>query len=116
MRNTETQYIAACGIASRVYAGELSAANGVAFLSNDFGLNETSANDYICVYRKLMNGEFFLRGMSKSAMRHFIEQIAKQGDANLKQALKSLHSHIEREEKRKGTRMPSMRAIMDEFC
>ena len=116
MKNTKTQYEAACDIASKVYAGELTAANGKALLSDQFGLNETSANDYILVYRKLMKGEFFLRGMGKLAMRHFIEQIhAKHGDAGLGQALQSLHSHIESEEKRKGSAMPSMRAIAEEF-
>ena len=116
MRISETQYEAACDIASKVYAKELTTANGKAILSEQFGLNETSANDFIYDYKRLMEGKVFQRAMSAPAMRHFIEQIfAKHGILGLDNALASLRLHIDYYEGHYDTNMHSMRAVAEEF-
>jgi len=95
-RISETQYRAACTVASRVHAQKMKSADGVALLASDFGVNETSALDFIRDYRNLMAGKVLKRSMSAAAMSHFIEQISvEHGRQGLSQALTSLRAHIE---------------------
>ena len=116
MRISRTQYEAACTTASRVYDDDLKRAEGVALLSKDFALNETSANDFINDYKQLMDGKVFQRAMSAPAMRHFIGQIfEKHGTRGLDNALTSLRLHINYYEGHYRVRMHLMRAVLDEF-
>jgi 5-methylcytosine-specific restriction enzyme A len=95
-RIPERQYAAACSFASLVFDGKIRESEGAAALARDFGLNQTSARDYIRDYKSLMKGRVFKRSMSAEAMDHFIEQIRiERGSHSLFQALAALRLHLE---------------------
>jgi len=113
---TPKQVAAACLASSRVYSGSMSRADAILHLSDDIGINSTSANDYIVAYRKLVTGESFLRGMSAEAMEHFLNRILEvHGSTGLANALRSLQLHIERMENGQTSTMQSMRTVLNHF-
>ena len=115
-RIKESQIAAACSVASRVYAGHLTTAEGVNLLASQDGLNEASAHDFIYDYKRLMEGKVFQRAMSAPAMRHFIEQIfAEHGEQQLVLTLTALRAHIEYYEGHYKTTMRSMRSVADDL-
>lgn len=116
MRISEQQLIAACEVASSTYGGRTTAADGVATLARQHGMNASSALGFISDYRHLLNGEVFKRTMSAPAMRLFLESIhAEHGTRGLAQALTSLKAHIEYLEGHYKSAKVAMRAIAQEF-
>lgn len=116
MKITDAQVVAACRVASQVFAGQMKAAHGVTVLSSEHGLNKASAGDFINDYKHLLNGKVFHRAMSAPAMRYFMEQIfAEHGKAGLTNAVSSLHAHIGYFEGHYKITMHAMRAVADEF-
>jgi 5-methylcytosine-specific restriction protein A len=113
---SEQQVAAACRIAHQVYSGQVSAPIGVASMTSDFGLNETSARIFIDDYRHLMLGRVFKRTMSAFAMRYFIEHISvEHGPHALALAVASLRAHIEYFEGHYKTTMHAQRAVVARF-
>lgn len=113
---SKQQVIAACQVASQVYAGQMSAFNGVALLSSDFGLNETTARIFIDDYKHLMRGRVFKRTLSSFAMRYFIENISvEHGPQGLAHAVSALRAHIKYFEGHYKTTMHAQRAVLAMF-
>jgi 5-methylcytosine-specific restriction enzyme A len=113
---TESQVAAACDVASRVYAGQMTTREGAMSLSSVYGLNKSSALAFISDYKHMMEGRVFKRTMSVSAMRHFIEQISvEHGMPGLTQALTSLRAHIEYLESHYKTTSTSLRVMVEDF-
>lgn len=113
---SEQQVEAACLVASKVYKTQLSADRGVAMLSKDFGLNETSAKIFIDDYKHLISGRIFKRTLSSAAMSYFIENIRSEyGKDGLANAVKSLRSHISYFEGHYKSTMHSQRAVLLKF-
>jgi len=116
MKITEQQVEAAYSIAKKVYSGELKTQDGSLFLTEEHGLNRTSATDFINDYRYMLNGRLFQRGMSASAMKYFIESIYKDGNSNsLRKALNALNLHIEYWENHYNVTAHSMRRVSEQF-
>ncbi|HSW15722.1 MAG TPA: HNH endonuclease signature motif containing protein [Ramlibacter sp.] len=93
-RIPESQYRAACEVASRIYRQEQKLAEGVSELVSG-GVNETSALDYIQAYRYLMEGRQIQRSMGADAMRVFMQDIAdRYGQEGLSVAVPTLRNHL----------------------
>ena len=92
---TESQYAAAQEVASRVYAGSMKRAAGVAALADKHGLNQTTARYAIDIYQRLLQGTVFTRAMSAESIASFIERIAiEHGPSGRACALVSLRAHL----------------------
>lgn len=116
MKITDSQVVAACQIAKRVFDGQMKKAEGIALLTSDHGLNEATAGDFINDYKYLLEGKVFHRAMSAPAMRYFIEQIAEdRGERGQANAVKGLRAHIEYYEGHYKTTMHAMRSVADDF-
>lgn len=117
MKVTDEQVEAACDVAAQVYAGKLKRAVGIKVLTEEYGVNEASAGDYISDYKYLMQGRVFHRAMSAPAMRYFLEQIgAAHGISGLSNAVAALRLHIEYFEGYSGARMHLMRGVAEDFA
>jgi len=113
---TAEQVLIACLYAGNVYSGRTSADEAIQHMVNSAGINETSAKDYITIYKHLVNGKTFLRGMGSEAMEIFLSNIREShGAAGITSALASLQLHIERTERANNSTMHSMRVIFDKL-
>ena len=114
---SQQQVAASCRVASQVYSGQVSALNGIASLTSDFGLNETSARIFIDDYKHLMLGRVFKRTLSSFAMHYFIKHISDvHGPQALASAVTSLRAHIRYFEGHYKTTMHAQRAVLAEFA
>lgn len=116
MKITEAQVEASCRIASAVYAGRMTTAEGVDELVSQHQVNQATAHDFIYDYKRLTQGKLFQRAMSAQAMTYFIEEIAStHGMSGLSNAIDSLWSHIHYYEGHTKTTMHKMRLVVTEF-
>lgn len=114
MRISEQQFQAACEVASRVYGGDLTSRKGAELLADNYGLNITSAGDFIYDYKQMMQGKLFQRAMSAPAMEYFLSEIQRvHGDGALNNAIESVSLHIEYFENHYDTNMHKMRAVVE---
>ena len=108
---TKNEYSEACRVASQVYDGQTSKDDAVSKLVSA-GINETSANDFIVIYKSLVEGKSFLRGASSAAMKYFICLIKdKYGIDGLRRAVSALDDHITRQK----SPMHQMKVILADF-
>lgn len=113
---TSEQVDAACNAAYLVYTGSLSAQEAIQHLTDDHGINQTSAKDYITIYKQLVTGRSFLRGMASDAMAQFLTHIHENyGSPGISRSLAALQLHIERTEKGNNSTMRSMRSVAEKF-
>lgn len=113
MAITKTQFEAACRVASQVFAGKRSTTDGAISLATEWGLNETSARDFIYDYKMMMEGRVFHRAMSAPAMEHFLHEIAREhGTQALLRAIAAVELHIEYYEGHYKVNLRSMRAVV----
>lgn len=116
MRISKLQITTAWAVASQVYSGKMTMADGVSLLSNENGLNQASARGFIYLFKCLMEGKKFHFGTTELSMRHVMEQIRHEhGTEGLSQALNALRSHIEYNEFRYAKNMQRMKQIADDF-
>lgn len=114
MRITPTQFQAACHVATRVYAEELTTNGGAQLLADQYGLNITSARDFIYDYKQMMHGKVFHRAMSAPAMEYFLSEIhRKHGTAALSNAIQAVLLHVDYFENHYGTNMYKMRGVVE---
>ena len=108
---TKNEYSEACRVASQVYDGQISKDTAISRLVSA-GINETSANDFIVIYKSLVEGKSFLRGASAAAMQYFICHINdKYGINGLRRATSALADHIARQ----NSKMHRMKIILADF-
>ncbi len=116
MKITESQIIAACEIASKVFAVRMKLSDGVNVLISEHGLNKATASDFIKDYKYLLDGKVFHRAMSAPAMHYFMKQIfSEHGEHGLAQSITALRAHIEYYEGHYKINMHAMRKVADEF-
>jgi len=85
---TSEQFAAAYTIASKVFDGALRPEAAASELHANYGLNKSSARDFIGQYRSLMHGAIFKRTMSAPAMEYFLSHILRErGRAAAERAL-----------------------------
>ncbi|WP_239686100.1 HNH endonuclease [Photobacterium swingsii] len=113
---TEEQVAFAYMTSKDVFLGILKKADGIAILSCTYGLNKTSAGDFINCFKYMLEGRLFQRAMSHSAMDYFLCNIAKDFPSSyLKNALDALIKHIEYWEAHYKTNAISMRKVESHY-
>ena len=109
-----SEYMEACNLSSLVFDGCMSRNDAIAHLSN-FGINPTSANDFIEIYNSLAIGKSFLRGTSASAIDYFVKFIIKNnGIASLPKVIQALTGHIAKM-MQSGSKMIAMKMVLDKY-
>ena len=99
-------------VARLVYLGGLKPGAGAKRLETDHGFNVNSARDIIMVYRQLMRGESFKRGLSAPDMDYFLSRIAADdGPVALRTAIDSLWLHLGYYEGIRNVTMRTLRGI-----
>ena len=103
---------AAYEVAKLVYLGALSQGAGAKELESESGFNVNSARDLIMVFRHLMRGESFQRGLSGPDMDYFLSRIAADyGPVVLRTAVQSLWLHLRYYEGIRKVTMHKLRAV-----
>lgn len=60
------------------------------------GMSQASAQDYLLNFRHMMNGEKYIRTMSKAATKYFLENIRKDfGIMQFEKAISAVETHVE---------------------
>ena len=103
---------AAYEIAKDVYLGKLAQGVGARTLEVEHGLNVNSARDFIMVFRHLMLGNSFQRGLSGPDMDYFLSRIgAEFGATALRTAVQSLWMHLRYYEGIRKVTMHKLRGV-----
>ncbi|MCT7308640.1 HNH endonuclease [Ralstonia wenshanensis] len=118
MKITADQIRAAYEVASKVFDGELSATEGAQWLHEEQSLNLGSSRDFINNYRCLLAGRVFHRTLSLEAIDYFLRRIeADRGAEAIDMAIAAVYAHLDYYSKlKKGSRLPSMRRLIDEWA
>jgi 5-methylcytosine-specific restriction enzyme A len=107
---------AAYEVAKQVYLGEISPGNGARKLETDNGLNRNSARDMIMVFRHLMQGDSFQRGLSAPDMDYFLSRISREyGPITLRTAVNALWLHLRYYEGIRRITMRKLRAVAAKY-
>jgi 5-methylcytosine-specific restriction protein A len=94
----------------------LTEAQTISRLTVEFGMNRSSANDYIDAYRHMRAGQVFKRTIKADAASYFLHSILSDfGHDSAVLALRALWLHIEYYEPVRGIRYGSMRRVGEEF-
>lgn len=106
-------YIAAAyKVANLVYTGSLAPGVAANQLHTTHGLNVNSARDLIMVYKHLMMGESFKRGLSASDMDYFLTRISTDnGPVALRTAVHALWMHLKYYENIRKVTMHKLRHV-----
>jgi 5-methylcytosine-specific restriction enzyme A len=103
---------AAYEIARLVYVGALAPGVGATRLHTDHGFNINSARDIIMVYKHLMQGASFQRGLSAPDMDYFLSRIgADEGSVVLRTAIHALLLHLRYYEGIRKVTMHKLRGV-----
>lgn len=103
---------AAYEVAKLVHLGALGQGAGAKKLESESGFNVNSARDLIMVFRHLMRGESFQRGLSGPDMDYFLSRIASDyGPVVLRTAVQSLWLHLGYYEGIRKVTMHKLRAV-----
>ena len=98
--------------AQAVYEGKLSAQDAISKLTSESGINEASASYAVRVFRHLMQGEVFKRGLSAPDMDAFLAGILRDyGRKQLRVAVRALWLHVGYYEAKRSTTLHSLRLI-----
>lgn len=91
-------------------------ADAIASLVADYGMNRSSAKDYVDALRHMAEGSTFKRTISTAAAQYFLEHLRYDfGERVAENALKSLRDHIAYYEPVRGARCDSLRRVADQF-
>lgn len=116
MHITPEQVKASFEVASRVYGGQLTPTKAAKELHDKYGLNISSARDYIEQFRCLIRGDIFKRTINAPAMEYFLSQIEKhRGLAALETALVAAWKHVEYYEGIQSVRLHKFRSVLESF-
>ena len=108
----KTSIKAAYEVAKLVYSGELGQGAGAKQLESVDGFNVNSARDLIMVFRHLMKGESFQRGLSAPDMDYFLSRIGSDyGPVALRTAVQALWLHLRYYEGIRAVTMHKLRAV-----
>ena len=108
MSNLSTAYVAA----RSVYEGKTTTDDAIGQLSAEYGINEASASYAIRVFRHLMRGEVFKRGLSAPDMDSFLTGITHDyGSEQLRTAVHALWLHLAYYEAKKKTTLHKLRLV-----
>lgn len=115
MHITPEQIAKAYDAASLVYEGKLTSGKAAKELNEKYGLNISSARDFIGQYSSLLRGEVFKRTLSALALEYFLSRIAMDhGKAALDNALIAGWRHVEYYEKIGGA-LGKFRSVLESF-
>lgn len=113
---TDKEIAAAYELAKAREQGGLTEAVAIGTLSKEFGMNRSSANDYVDAYRHMRKGEVFKRTLSAAGASYYLEHIREDfGPGSALLALKSLDRHIAYYEPIRGAQCLSLRKVADAF-
>lgn len=113
---TRAQYVEVYRLSKLVDAGQLSARDAGLRLSNEFGMNFSSAMGYLRKRKQFLSGQTYTRTVNLSATRFFLEEIFRdEGNAGLAAALKAVRGHIVYYRESSGVGTPGLDALADEF-
>lgn len=115
---TKDQYQAAYKMAVDIYEkkNNLSDKEAAKILHEEKGINISSAEIFIKVYKNLRDGLVFKRTLSKESTEYFLNGIYKDhGVDALKAALKAINLHIDYWEEKYGSQKLYMRTIIKRF-
>jgi 5-methylcytosine-specific restriction protein A len=116
MHITSDQIVASFEAASRVYEGQITTTKAANELHDKFGLNVSSARDYIEQHRCMIRGEIFKRTLSAPAMEYFLSQIEqRRGRESVENALVAAWKHVEYYEGLQGFRLNKFRSALESF-
>lgn len=111
-RVTKDQYIKAYEKAVSVYKGECTRIGGAKYLHEKYGINKSTADEFINKYRCMREGKSFSRGASIEAIAYFLNEIHTDNDDDaLLTAIRSVYLHI----KQSKSSMPGLRRMLEEF-
>ncbi|WP_051381366.1 HNH endonuclease [Paraburkholderia mimosarum] len=118
MKITFDQIQVAYEVASAVFDGTLSRADGVQRLHEDHDINAGSAGDFIEDFRRMMMGQEFHRTLSVEATDYFLGRIAKERDsAEFANAIAANYAHLNYYAKlAKGGPQHAKRRIVDAWA
>lgn len=109
---SEKPISAAYEVAKLVYIGALSLKEGAEKLHVESGFNVNSARDLIMIFRQLMRGESFKRGLSSPHMDYYLERIGREyGPVVLRTAVFSLWLHLRYYEGIRNVTMGKLRGV-----
>lgn len=117
MKITDEQTQAGYEIATAVYDGAMSAKAGVQRLHTEHGVNAASAQDFITIFKSMMEGKAYHRTLSIPATRYFFGRIAaERGSVALANAIEATRQHLDYYERlENGGTQPTKRAILREY-
>ena len=118
MKITDEQTQAGYEIASAVYDGAMSAKAGAQRLHAEHGVNAASAQDFITIFKSMMEGKAYHRTLSIPATRYFFDRLAaERGPVALANAIEATRQHLDYYERlEKGGAQPTKRAILREYA
>lgn len=99
-----------------VFHNEKSFAEAVGHLTESFGFNAASANDYTRNLSQLLNGEKYQRTLSIAGTRIFLQRIKDELPPKyLGNAITSIEAHLDYYEQLRNVRMTGQRNLIAEF-
>lgn len=99
-------------VAKLVYQGSMTQTAGAKKLEAENGFNINSARDLIMVFRHLMKGESFQRGLSAPDMDYFLSHIGEDyGPVSLRTAVQALWLHLRYYEGIREVTMHKLRGV-----
>jgi 5-methylcytosine-specific restriction enzyme A len=116
MSITPEQVQQAYRVSKEVYEEKMTIGEAKTYLHSNYKLNAGSAQTFIYVFRDMLNGKGFTRGLAIMPTHYYLSQIlAEYGKPTLKQALKAFMEHINYYENRRHTTMQGLRDVHKEF-
>lgn len=79
------------------------------------GIKNTSAQDYLYGYSKMVSGERYIRTLSTIGVRYYLRSIKAETPNLLPNALTAISLHISYYEEASGTTMRKLRSILSEY-
>jgi 5-methylcytosine-specific restriction protein A len=102
-------------IGKQIYKNEVSLKSGVQTLEH-FGMNESSAHDYIYSYSNLIQGKLFTRTTNAYGTEYYLKMIyEEEGKTGLENALLSLSQHIDYYEQKTGSQVKKRKDIYKKY-
>ena len=109
---SDTVIKASYEVAKSVFEGKIKPRDGAKLLASESGVNINSARDLIMVFRHLMEGNSFQRGLSAPDMDYFLSRIESDfGPVVLRTAVQGLWLHLRYYEGIRKCTMHKLRAV-----
>ncbi len=106
---TEAAYLAS----KEVYEGKKSRRDAINHLANNMSMNKSSATSYIDIFKKMMVGKKYIRGLSAEATDYYLTQIREDyGVAKLANALQAVKGHVRYYERKRNIRMKVIKDVI----